>query len=476
VIGMDLERFGEGGSIRVGHEGQFKLLSCILTLFISTSMCSAIALIELPAVSEGSTDYSESFYINTPHPCPNNMDETWTITRLGSSSILVHFSSINLELGVDYIFIYDGSDNYIQSFTGQTSGDTNEVNGDTIKIRLYSDDETQSWGFRIDSISYSKQANIETQHNYANDCYQVWDVDGDYFSSKVQLHFSRINTEPSYDRVSIQDQYGNQLAQYSGGHNAFWTSVFKTDHVHVVFSSDISVTDWGFKIDQVRFFDGDMDNNPAEFACFGVGDYTILQDLDNGDADGFTDDLCMHGWDKKYDLRDGAVDDVSFDYADSADLIYFTGHGNYGLCCLNEYGDTNADEKDTLFDHDHADAYNMGSDCDWMVLSCCRALGDSDAHVEEFIEDGIHSVLGYHSPCFDTPTDDGVIEDFHEYSLHNDNTIISSWYFANINYDQGSIVAYVTWSMASLDHMWGHGAVCPDEILDEGSYYIVRYE
>ena len=92
--------------------------------------------------------------IESLHNYENNCDQTWTITKPGADRILVTFSSsTEIESGWDYIYIYGGNDNEIGCYTGrQLSSATIEVQGDTVKIRLVTDEIVTRYGFAISNI------------------------------------------------------------------------------------------------------------------------------------------------------------------------------------------------------------------------------------------------------------------------------------------------------------------------------------
>jgi hypothetical protein len=99
-----------------------------------------------------------SQYPESPHPYPNNYDNTQTYTLSGShSSIRVTFDpQTRVESGFDYIYVMDGNGNNISGspFTGTIlAGQTVTVPGAAVKIRLTSDSSLTFYGFKVINIT-----------------------------------------------------------------------------------------------------------------------------------------------------------------------------------------------------------------------------------------------------------------------------------------------------------------------------------
>ena len=72
-------------------------------------------------------------------------------------------------------------------------------------------------------------------------------------ATKVGLHFSRFETESGYDYANIKNGAGTTVNKYSGTQSAFWVYV-DGDTITSNFTSDYSVTYWGYSIDQAAYF------------------------------------------------------------------------------------------------------------------------------------------------------------------------------------------------------------------------------
>ena len=103
---------------------------------------------------------SETVYmLESDHPYASNTDETKTYTYNGEcASIDITFSDdTETEHNHDFIYIYDADDRQIGKYDGtELAGQTINVPGNTVKIRLTSDSNDQKYGYRITSIIVNK--------------------------------------------------------------------------------------------------------------------------------------------------------------------------------------------------------------------------------------------------------------------------------------------------------------------------------
>ena len=106
---------------------------------------------------------TEAETIQSKHPYDNDCDQTWTIHRDGAVRIDVTFTEDTYtESNYDYIYIYDGDDELIRSYSGdELSGKTITVNSDTVKIRLTSDSSNTEYGFALDKVEFSMKAQCD---------------------------------------------------------------------------------------------------------------------------------------------------------------------------------------------------------------------------------------------------------------------------------------------------------------------------
>lgn len=87
---------------------------------------------------------------NYPSNYPPNSDVTTTLTSVGKETLRVYFDDFKTEANYDFVYLMDGSDNVIHTYSGTLGSFTSgEVQGDTIKIRFTSDFIINRKGFNI---------------------------------------------------------------------------------------------------------------------------------------------------------------------------------------------------------------------------------------------------------------------------------------------------------------------------------------
>ena len=95
---------------------------------------------------------STGINVQSDHPYANDVDQVWTINGGASATrIRLHFSKIETEPAFDWVWILDGADNIVESYTADyTDLWTPWVTGGIAKIELTSDSGTTAWGFKCD--------------------------------------------------------------------------------------------------------------------------------------------------------------------------------------------------------------------------------------------------------------------------------------------------------------------------------------
>jgi hypothetical protein len=114
----------------------------------------------------------ESYSLESPHPYPNNYNNSWTITKSGASKIRVQFSYIETETNYDFVTTSAG-DSLHGRYTNLWS---NWSNGSSITVSLTSDVSVQYSGFRIDKIEYVMES----------------DDHGNSFSNPTQVYLNSV--------------------------------------------------------------------------------------------------------------------------------------------------------------------------------------------------------------------------------------------------------------------------------------------
>ena|GEM_PF-1684595 len=96
--------------------------------------------------------------VQSPHPYPGAYDNTWTISApAGASQIRAHFNEIELESGLDYLYIKNaaGADQQILDYNTPTyDWWSNWVDGNVLQFRLTTNSSNNRYGFAIDKYDY----------------------------------------------------------------------------------------------------------------------------------------------------------------------------------------------------------------------------------------------------------------------------------------------------------------------------------
>lgn len=119
---------------------------------------------------------NESYISESAHPYTNYYDYTWNITKPGYSKIAVHFVNISTETYYDYVEVIDGTGKIVATYSGLKQDLWSPaVSGDTIYVRLKTDELVTGYGFYIDKIV---NGTTNTTYDWGN-CSKViggWDV------------------------------------------------------------------------------------------------------------------------------------------------------------------------------------------------------------------------------------------------------------------------------------------------------------
>ncbi len=96
--------------------------------------------------------------LQSKHKYDPNSSELWVYTQLGAKKLSITFSEkTSVEEGSDYIFIYTKDNTLVGQYTGtELAGKTIEVEGDTVKIKLTSDEVMCEYGFAVTKLVADK--------------------------------------------------------------------------------------------------------------------------------------------------------------------------------------------------------------------------------------------------------------------------------------------------------------------------------
>ena len=88
------------------------------------------------------------------HPYENNCADSWIYTKSGAAKLEITFSDdTEVEDEFDYIFVYDKAGKEVGKYTGsQLAGKSVTVDGDTVRIKLVSDGQGNTYGFRVTKV------------------------------------------------------------------------------------------------------------------------------------------------------------------------------------------------------------------------------------------------------------------------------------------------------------------------------------
>ena len=93
--------------------------------------------------------------MESAHKYENNFSDFWIYTAAGMKTLNVTFDTrTEVEDGFDYIYIYGADGTEVGKYTGkELSGVTIQVPGNTVKIKLVSDNSGNAWGFKVTRIT-----------------------------------------------------------------------------------------------------------------------------------------------------------------------------------------------------------------------------------------------------------------------------------------------------------------------------------
>ena len=145
-----------GSVINMEADGGYKNYTARAFLWDNGSLLKPIAEAAQSGISEA---VFIDFVLESEHNYADNTDETKSYTYDGDcESIDVTFSDdTETENNFDFIYILDAEDNQIGKYSGtELAGQTVNVKGNTVKIRLISDSVYNGYGYKTESIIVNK--------------------------------------------------------------------------------------------------------------------------------------------------------------------------------------------------------------------------------------------------------------------------------------------------------------------------------
>jgi len=132
------------------------LASILVATLVVAAAGVAVAMSSAAVAGLAPAQAAQTCLAESPHPYPNNYDNTWTLTNpdTGAASTRIHFSLIATERPYDVVYVRDVNNNIVDTFTGYyLSGVwSHAVPGRTIKVQLLTDYSVNDWGFCVDQI------------------------------------------------------------------------------------------------------------------------------------------------------------------------------------------------------------------------------------------------------------------------------------------------------------------------------------
>ena len=100
--------------------------------------------------------------LESSHPYTINCNDVWVYTVDDATYLELLFDEqTDIEDGFDYLYIYNGSGDEIGKYSGtDLAGKTVRVSGNTVKIKLVSDDSGTTWGFKVADLKTDGTINI----------------------------------------------------------------------------------------------------------------------------------------------------------------------------------------------------------------------------------------------------------------------------------------------------------------------------
>ncbi|MDH5483478.1 MAG: S8 family serine peptidase [Candidatus Bathyarchaeota archaeon] len=151
--------------------------------------------------------------VESPHPYPEDADLLYSVFAPGADWISVHFDTIDVESGYDYITIYDQFMNPVEYYSGYYEDVwTTPVLGDALWIRLQSDFIISYWGFLADAYVSGKVSDALMAHEIGVGA--TWDryvVANSTFTIDVDVQNSGNYTEDVMLSLTLTNSTGGLL-------------------------------------------------------------------------------------------------------------------------------------------------------------------------------------------------------------------------------------------------------------------------
>lgn len=242
-------------------------------------------------------------YLESAHNYTSGSDYTWIYTSPEASRgmALTFDNQTKVENGYDYIYVYsgsatDGDDILVGTYTGtELAGQTINVSGQTVKIRLTSDGSLNYYGFKVTNleaagVKYPEGCDLaedwhdlESQHNYESNSDYTWVYTYPGNAESLDVTFSEeTKAESPFDHIYVMDGSGGEVGDYTGTELAGQTVHVPGKTVKIRLTSDSTLNCYGFRVSDLK----------AAASGGGDGD-TIVDDWNRLES--------QHPYDNNYD-------------------------------------------------------------------------------------------------------------------------------------------------------------------------------
>ena len=145
--------------------------SCTVTVSNTAYLCQTVAELE------------------SPHNYENSCTDVWSYTIPGASELKVSFDARTcMEDGFDYLYIYGADGKEVGKYTGtELSRKTITVPGNTVRIKMKSDDSGNDWGFKVTSVSADAVSPVTVRPIGAGQAVPEYQLDGDTLTVTYDL-------------------------------------------------------------------------------------------------------------------------------------------------------------------------------------------------------------------------------------------------------------------------------------------------
>ncbi len=254
-----------------GSSFSIKFTSDHSQVFYGYSIDSLTAVLSGTTESMPNYEYSITLpkekYPESDHDYTNNLKVNYGFRYANAKSLKLTFSSkCETEEKYDVITIYDENGNKVGTYSGtELASQTVEVPTSSFRIEFTTDHSRTFYGFSIDSIVATMNANPEIVNEYNSDAYQTDAIPHtahnysnyadetfyytDVTASSLDLQFDNAcKTEKKYDLVYIYDENDKLIGEYSGNDLSAKFIHINGSGIKIRFTSDHSQTFYGYSL------------------------------------------------------------------------------------------------------------------------------------------------------------------------------------------------------------------------------------